>query len=609
MTQTSSRPPVIFTNKAQCRDCYRCLRACPVKAIRMEDGQAFVVEERCIGCGTCIRECPQHAKTFRNDVDAARRILSSGRPVGVSIAPSFVAAFPEWEGSRLPSALRRLGFAYVGETAVGAYHVAQRTAEIVNAASDATHITSACPAAVNYLERHRPDLVGKLTPVASPMVAHARQIKARLGETSAVIFIGPCVAKKLEAERPENVGVVDCVLTFTELIEWLETEEIALSACEESAFDEEPGGHSRFFPVAGGAARTAALQTDILTTAVTCVSGPDDVVSLLDSSNEHVGPTVIEPLFCAHGCIAGPGMPQGGNVYERRRRVLAYADAHRGAEQTTTRPDVSADFTPKPTEHAEFTEAEIRAVLERTGKVNPEDQLNCGACGYGSCREKAIAVLQGMAVVEMCIPYMRRLAEQRSDMIIDTSPNGIVILDEDLTILTMNPAFRKYFLCSEAVCGKPISYLMDPDPFEQVAQGRSDLVEMTVNHDSYSLVCHEVIYPLKDEHQYVGIFVNITNTRANQQALDKLREQTISQAQDLLDHQIHMAQELAKFLGENTARGEELVEKLILLAGNKAGEGNGEASPSQKQAQGRKRGGGRTGGRPEGWPWDTSTSR
>ena len=605
MEQSTQKAPVIYTNKAQCRDCYRCLRACPVKAIRMENGQAFVVQERCIGCGTCIRECPQNAKSYRNDVDTARRILRSGRPVGVSIAPSFVAAFPEWESARLPSALRRLGFSYVGETAVGAFFVARKTAEIVNENPEATHITTSCPTIVDYVERHRPDLIDRLTPVTSPMIAHARHIRDRLGPDAAVIFIGPCVAKKIEAERDENEGDVDCVLTFDELFEWLETEEIALSSCEESAFDEEPHGHARLFPVAGGSARTAAMQTDLLASEVTSVSGLEDVQELFRDTSKGIGPTVIEPLFCSQGCINGPGMPGNGSSYENRRRVLAYADKHRGASEdgTVVFPDLSAEFHPQPVITTEFTEAEIRSVLERTGKVSPEDQLNCGACGYSSCREKAIAVLQGMAVPEMCIPYMRRLAEQRSDMIIDTSPNGIIILDESLNILSMNPAFRKYFLCSEAVCGKPVSYLMDPEPFEQVAQGEQNVVEMTVNHDNYNLVCHEIIYPIPNENQYVGIFVNVTNTRANQKELDRLREQTISQAHELLEHQVNMAQELAKFLGENTARGEELVEKLILLAGKRTAETTPQA---KQQSRPRTNEPNRQGG---GWLWDIYTSK
>ena len=204
-------------------------------------------------------------------------------------------------------------------------------------------------------------------------------------------------------------------------------------------------------------------------------------------------------------------------------------------------------------------------MLERTGKAREEDQLNCGACGYGSCRDKAIAVIRGLAEPEMCIPHMRRLAEQRVDRIIETSPNGIVILDEQLRILHTNPAFRRYFTCSPAIHGQPVSALMDPEPFERLASGQDSLIEMTVEHTHYSLICHQIAYLLPKERQYVGIFVNITNQRTSQQKLDTLRTQTITQASELLQHQIQMAEEIARFLGESTAWGEDLVEKLILL--------------------------------------------
>jgi PAS domain S-box-containing protein len=204
--------------------------------------------------------------------------------------------------------------------------------------------------------------------------------------------------------------------------------------------------------------------------------------------------------------------------------------------------------------------------MEMTGKGAEAHQLNCGACGYATCRDKAVAVIRGMAEPEMCIPYMKRLAEQRVDRIIETSPNGIVILDDQLRILHMNPAFRRFFLCSDAVYGQRISYLLDPEPFERLASGQEQLVEATVEYKQYNLVCHEILYPLREERQYVGILINITHSRTSQQELDHLRAQTALQARELLEHQIQMAQRLAQFLGESTAKGEDLVEKLMLLA-------------------------------------------
>jgi iron only hydrogenase large subunit-like protein/uncharacterized Fe-S cluster-containing protein len=571
MISTDNPGRVVFTNKARCRDCYRCVRVCPVKAIRMKEGQAFVVDDLCISCGTCIRECPQGAKTFRQDLETARQIMAGKTgPVAASIAPAFAAVFSEWERLRLPSALRKLGFTFVAETAVGAFEVARRTAELAAEQGGKSHIMTACPAVVRYIEMYRPNLAGQLLPVVSPMIAHARHLKTRLGVQAKVIFIGPCVAKKQEASRPELAGSVDCVLTFPELREWLTASGIDLSNCEESNVDEQPAGGSRLFPLAGGAAHTGGLETDILSPRLITVTGIDDLGDILDTlPDPDSGPCLIEPLFCRQGCINGPALAgEPAPIFARRQQLNTFVSTHPARGPKLNLPDVqlATCFAGNPRWDSDIPESEIRRILSLTGKTSPDDELNCGACGYPSCRDKAIAVARGMAEVEMCIPYMRRLAEQRRDRIIETSPNGIVIVDEHLTILNMNPAFRKFFMCSDAVCGKPISYLMDPEPFEKVAAARVEKFETVVEHSKYGLTCHEIIYGLPEDRQVVGIFINITSSRDSQQKLDAMRAQTVRQAQDLLNHQITMAQTMAKFLGESTAHGEKLVDNLRRIA-------------------------------------------
>ncbi len=573
MISTDKPGQVVFTNKARCRDCYRCVRVCPVKAIRMKEGQAFVVDTLCISCGTCIRECPQGAKTFRQDLEKARQIMDEkSGAVAVSVAPAFAAVFSEWERLRLPSALRKLGFSFVAETAVGAFEVARRSAELAAELRAESRIMTACPAVVRYVEMYRPELVDRLLPVVSPMIAHGRHLKKKLGERTQVIFVGPCVAKKAEAARPELADAVDCVLTFSELREWFTLAGIDLRRCEESSFDEQPAGSARLFPLAGGAAHTGGLETDVLSPRLITVTGVEDLGDVLDTlPNPATGPFLLEPLFCRQGCINGPAISgEAAPVFTRRQQLQTYADSHPAKGPRPDLPDslLATSFTGDACWKSEVPETEIRRILNLTGKAGPDEELNCGSCGYVTCRDKAIAVVRGMAEVEMCIPYMRRLAEQRRDRIIETSPNGIVIVDEHMTILNMNPAFRKFFMCSEAVCGKHISYLMDPEPFEQVAAGRVDKLETVVVHDKYALTCHQIIYSLPEDRQYVGIFVNISHSRDSQQKLDEMRAQTVRQAQDLLNHQITMAQNIAKFLGESTAHGEKLVENLRRIAQN-----------------------------------------
>lgn len=559
--------PVVFTNQARCKDCYRCIRVCPVNAIGIRDGQAYVDQKRCISCGTCIRECPQGAKSFRHDLESVKELIDSGRIVAASLAPSFAAIFDEWQIRRLASALRRLGFTHVSETAIGAYHVARQTAEFAAQHRDRLCIGTACPAVVNYIERYRTNLVDHLVPIVSPMVAHARMLKEKLGSETAIVFIGPCVAKKAEAQD-RSEGLVDFALTFAELAEWFEEQAVDMSALEESDFDMAPEGWSRSFPLAGGSLETAALNTSILTADLLSVTGTDEVKDVLETLAKAREPLLVEPLFCDQGCINGPAMPADQTVHARRRALLRYVLGHRGKE--TSGPieniDLATAFVARGPLQAPVTEAQIRQVFAQTGKEDPADQLNCGACGYPSCREQAIAVVQKMAESEMCVPYMRRLAEQRTDKIIETSPNGIVILDERLNILHVNSSFKRLFRCSEAIYGKPISYLIDPEPFEQIAAGMAELTELTVEHTKYHLVCHQIVYALREEHQYVGVFVNLTTSLMNQKRLDALRTSTLEQARDLLTHQMDIAGKIAHFLGESTAQGEKLLDNLVKMA-------------------------------------------
>lgn len=583
---------VIYTNKAMCRDCYRCVRVCPVKAIRMESGQASVIVERCIACGTCVRECPQEAKKFRNDLDRAIDLLKSEERVAVSVAPSFAGLFPSWQRNRVPSILRQLGFSYVGETAIGAFFVAKATAEYIYKHPHEPSFCTSCPATNEYLQKYHPEWIRYMVPIVSPMIAHAKHIRKKLGPETKVVFLGPCTAKKMEADDSANDGHIDCVITFDEFQQWLKQEELDISSCEESDFDEQPRGMARLFPLEGGCVRTAGWTSEHLDAKIIAVSGFE---SLYKAISEAKPGQVVEPLFCPFGCAGGPA--NGGNdaAFDSRFDIIVYNEEKQGrnrisakwkGEQVkTSDSDISKEqvlsdneltdedktflqtlytwFEPHPVQKKTFTEEEIRGVLEQTGKAQQDNQLNCGACGYPSCREKAIAVLEGIAEPEMCLPYVKRLAEQRVDLIIETSPNGIVILDEKLEILSMNPAFRHFFQCSNAVCGRPISYLMDPEPFERLANGEESFLEVAVEHSSYNIICHEFLYELKEQKQYVGIFVNITKMQWSQTKLDKLREQTVIQARELLEQQIEMAQTIAITLGQNTARAESLLENLM----------------------------------------------
>ena len=557
---------IIYTNKARCRDCYRCVRACPVNAIKMETDQASVVDDRCILCGTCIRECPQEAKTYRKDLYKVKKLIEENGQVVASIAPSFAFLFNEWEIKRIPSMLRMLGFSQVFETAEGAYYVAQKSSELFDE-SPGCSITTACPAVINYVERYESKKVKNLMPVLSPMSAHGKIIKERLGFDTKVVFIGPCIAKKDEAERPESEDYVDAVITFDELLEWVKEENISLNDLEDSSFDSETPYVSRYFPLAGGLPKTADITPDLLSETIISVTGHEEVFDSLANCNGSDCKTLVEPLFCRYGCINGPGVTNDENIFSRRKKILDYTKSceQNSPESLEIKTNLSNTWIVKKLwDDNEFSEEEIRIVLEQTGKVNEEDQLNCKACGYDSCIDKAKAVLNGMAVKEMCIPFMRRMAEQRTDKVINTSPNGIIILDQHFNIMHMNPAFKNFFHCTNNAIGKKISTLMDPEPFIQLKNSEEKKISMVIKH-SNNLICHQIIYTLEEDNQIAGIFVDITKHTNITEKFTSLKKETIYKAQELLDHQIAMAQNLAKYLGESTAKGEELVENLIEL--------------------------------------------
>ncbi len=558
---------ILRTLSARCRDCYRCVRVCPVKAIGVHDNQAWVDPERCILCGTCVKECPQHAKVYRDDTDVAAEIVAEGRAVA-SVAPSFAAVYGGWRALRLPSALRKLGFLAVAETSEGAEIISREAAELCSRPDNTANVCTACPAVVSFVEKYHPEHLGSLLPVVSPMIAHARAIKAHWGEGTRVVFIGPCLAKKREAERPEYQGDVEAVLTFEELDRWLEREGIRLEDCAESGFDNQGRiPTAKIFPLPGGMIRTLGLSADATQKEILHTSGMENVRALFASPDSVCDLHIVEPLFCQDGCLGGPATGSPETVFHRRANLLAYCSQRSALPEPEDLPQ--ADF-PLQTQFAAseldlpaVSDEQILEVYEQTEKLDPAAQLNCGACGYGSCREMATAVVRGMASSEMCVPYTRRLAERRTDKIIQTSPNGIVTLDEDLKILSMNPSFRTYFTCNDAVLGRRISYLADASAYEKLQTGSAERVDAVVS--CYGKQFHLIAYRMPEDRQLVGIYTDVTGLQLTRARLDSIKQQTVMQARELLEHQIQMAQTMARFLGDSTARGEELVERLMSI--------------------------------------------
>ena len=556
--------PVIFTDKAKCEDCYRCLRNCPVKAIKIKDGQAFVEENRCILCGKCIEQCPQNAKTVRNDIDKMLDILNEKSNVAVSIAPSYLGLFKKWQVRRIPSILRSMGFDYISETVAAAPQVSKKSIEI-NKKNNNKNMTTSCPVFVNYIEKYYPNLVDSLINVKSPMLLHGTYLRKKLGKDYKIIFIGPCIAKKKEAEKDKENNI-DLVLTFDELNNYFEEKNIKFNNFEESDFDEKGSKNSIFYPLSGGALKAVDINPDLISNDYIYINGENEISDIVKSDN--ISDYLIEPLFCHQGCIDGPGaFSFDETIYERKLKIIELLNKDKSRKidikLKLDDSDFYKNFENCNVNNDNITEDQIREVLARTGKEKKEDQLNCGACGYNSCREKAIAVVRGLAEDQMCIPYMRRLAEKKSDKILEKSPNGIVIMDEKLKILDFNKSFKNMFKCSRSNLGKHISTIFDPDPMEKVLVNNNLTVEKKVKYEKYNLVCYQMIYHLKDEKQIIGVFIDTTKEIENKERLDTIKSTAIKQAHELLEHQIEVAQKMTNYLGESTAKGEKLVKKLI----------------------------------------------
>ena len=411
-----TRPPVISTIPEKCKRCYTCVRECPAKAIKVEGGQAVVIEERCIACGNCVKVCAQHAKSIRDSVSLTRRLLATGEPVFACLAPSFPAAFEEASAGQIVAAVQALGFQEVWEVAFGAELISAEYTKLFEKAqrTGARVIATACPAIVSYIEKYMPEQLTALAPIVSPAVATARAIRHRRPEAH-VIFIGPCTAKKNEIHEPSVANVIDAVLTFRELREMFQKDRIDPGALSESSFDSPRCYLGRALPLSGGLLKVAGFGMDILEGDIIVTEGKERTIEALrELESGKTKARFFDILFC-EGCINGPMMTADRSMFARKDMVIDYLSLQ--SRYTTQRDlaeglaaykglDLSRDFRPQDIALSQPTEAEIGQALLAMKKFALEDQLNCGACGYPSCREKAIAVCQGLAESTMCLPYL-----------------------------------------------------------------------------------------------------------------------------------------------------------------------------------------------------------
>lgn len=564
---------VISVSRANCKNCYRCVRHCPVKAVKISGGQAEVVEDLCVFCGRCVIECPQNAKKVKSELEIVKEFIKSKKRVIASIAPSYPAAFDVKSPYEIFAMLKNLGFCGAEETAVGAELVSSEFRKVAETSDVYPVITTACPVVKNLVEKYHPALIKNLAPLVSPMVAHARSLKKRFGKDVKVVFIGPCVAKKAEARDCSVSGDVDAVFTFQELKEWL-SEENKASELENVYVDEgtiEPF-EARNYPLPGGLLKTSLIKGDFLSEEVLVADGIEECKEMLDAVEKgKVNARILEMMACSGGCLGGPMMPRENSLYERRARLLSFIRENRRVENTKVGDylfeiDLGRTFERKVPNIAEPTEEDIKKILYKIGKTSHEKELNCGACGYSSCREKAAAVFRGMAEVDMCIPYMRSMAESLAHLIIDNTPNAVILVDKDLKVREINRAGERMLgVEKEEVLGRPLSDFMDDRDVAWVLVNKSSLSSKKENYPRDFITVLESILYIEDAQLALVIMQDISEQERQRKELKRVREETVKKAQEVINKQMRVAQEIAGLLGETTAESKVLLLRLIEL--------------------------------------------
>ena len=550
-------PNCLTLKKSNCKNCYKCIRHCPVKSIRFSGNQAHIIGNECILCGQCFVVCPQNAKEVVNETETVRVLIQSGDPVFVSLAPSFIANYEGVGIESMRAALKKLGFFDVEETAIGATIVKREYERILKEENRDILISSCCHSVNLLIQKYFPKELQFLADVLSPMQAHCKDIKCRFPNAKTV-FIGPCVAKKDEAEHYSDI--VDAVLTFDELSDWLEGEGITL----EKVSDNLNESRARFFPTTGGILKTMAQNEPGYT--YLAIDGVENCIAALrDVEQGKIHNCFIEMSACVGSCVGGPIMEK--NHKSPIKDYIAVSNYAGEKDFAVAQPDIlelrkNFEFIEKRLQTP--PDEEIFKILRKMGKFKPEDELNCGSCGYNTCREKAIAIYQGKAEISMCLPFLKDKAESFSDAIVDNTPNGIIVLNEELEVQQINKSARKIMNIRSAmdVLGSQVVRILDPAIFIQVKNsGRGVYDQRTYLAEYQKYVEQTVIYD-RDSHLILCIMRDVSDEEKEKEKKERISRKTVEVADKVVDKQMRIVQEIASLLGETAAETKIALAKL-----------------------------------------------
>lgn len=543
--------------KSNCKNCYKCIRNCPVKSIRFSGNQAYIIGNECILCGQCFVVCPQDAKQIVDETEKVKVFIQGENKVIVSLAPSFVANYKNVGIASMREALKKLGFYDVEETAIGATIVKKQYDDMVRAEEQDVIISSCCHSVNLLIQKKYPELLPYLADIMSPMQAHCTDIKKRYPDAKTV-FIGPCVAKKDEAEYYE--GIVDAVLTFDELTAWLKSENIELK----EEYDYLKNSKARLFPTTGGILKTMEMDNPNYT--YMAIDGVDNCIAALeDIKSGKVQKCFIEMSACVGSCIGGPVMEKHHHSpVQDYMSVTKFAGSDDFPVDMPERRSLHKAFTAIEKKLQTPTDAEIQEILHQMGKTKPSDELNCGSCGYNTCRDKAIAIYQGKAEVSMCLPFLKDKAENFSDTITRNTPNGLIVLNEKLEVQQINLAAQRIMNIRYAtdVLGDQVVRILDPSDFLKVLNTGREIRDKRVYLAEYQRYVEETIVYDKEYRVLLCIMRDVTDEEVQREKKEDISRQTIEIADKVVDKQMRIVQEIASLLGETAAETKIALTKL-----------------------------------------------
>ena len=532
--------------KSNCKNCYKCIRNCPVKSIKFADGQANIIPDECILCGRCFVNCPQDAKQIRDDVPRVKEMIASGKKVIASVAPSFIAEFPLMDFAAMKSALLKLGFADAQETAIGATIVKTEYEKMIASGKHDVIISSCCHSVNALIQKYYPSVLPYLADVLSPMLAHCRVIKEE-NPGACAVFIGPCISKKEEAEL---YGECDVALTYEELEAWM-NEAGVVPAGDSTEPDE--GKRGRFFPIKGGIIKS--MHTENTGFTYLAVDGVQNCIAAIkEIESGALKNCFIEMNACEGACINGPAISHHHKpLLSGEVKVVAFAgdDEFRVAMPIDTFKNIPYIGT-----HEKIPgETAIKEILAKMGKTSPEQELNCGSCGYPTCREKAIAVYQGKADLSMCLPFLKEKAETFSGYVINNTPNAIFVLDENLCVQQINKAGCALFNLKTPsdILGSPIVRLLNPADYLGVMTSGVPIKEKKHYLAEYKKYVAETIVYDHEYHIVFSIMRDITSEEERQSERSELCNKTVAITNEVIEKQMRVVQEIASLLGETTA--------------------------------------------------------